>query len=103
MLRGEGWFAGDAYLGYRVEGVGVRPQLVQVGALRTRGVPGFLYWKLLTPVHHLVFRAMAERRVRGPKERRRRGSRPERFRLESAGAGAATMPFRSGEPRAPIV
>lgn len=105
VLRGEGWFAGDAFLGYRVEGAGApaRPgpaRLVQVGALRTRGVPGFLYWKLLTPVHHLVFRAMARRRVRGP---RRPGRTPWRFRLESARAGAATMPFRSGEPRAPIV
>ena len=52
VLRGQDWFAGDALLGYRVDG----DTVLQVGALRTRGVPGFLYWKLLTPVHHLVFR-----------------------------------------------
>jgi len=59
VLRGDGWFAGEALLGYRVDGDAV----LQVGALRTKGVPGFLYWKLLTPVHHLVFRLMAERRA----------------------------------------
>jgi hypothetical protein len=85
VLRGEDWFAGDALLGYRVEGDSV----LQVGALRTRGVPGFLYWKLLTPVHRLVFQTMARRRAQGP------GKRPGKvpaFRLERVGESAATMP-----------
>ena len=84
VLRGQDWFAGDALLGYRIEGDAV----LQVGALRTRGVPGFLYWKLLTPVHHLVFSMMARRRAR-PGGRR---AQVHGFRLERSGAGAATMP-----------
>ena len=84
VLRGDGWFAGEALLGYRVDGDAV----LQVGALRTKGVPGFLYWKLLTPVHHLVFRLMAERRA-AP----RRGD--PGFRLGSdTGAPASISPLR---------
>ncbi|HEY1733566.1 MAG TPA: DUF2867 domain-containing protein, partial [Acidimicrobiales bacterium] len=49
VLRGVGWFAGDAWLGYRV-GPGT---LHQVAAFRPRGIPGFLYWKLLAPVHRV--------------------------------------------------
>ncbi len=77
VLRGMDWFAGESLLGYRVEPDAV----VLVGALRPRGVPGFLYWKLLTPVHHLVFRAMARRRAHPT------------VRLEADRARAATMPF----------
>jgi uncharacterized protein YbjT (DUF2867 family) len=93
VLRGQDWFAGDALLGYRVDG----DTVLQVGALRTRGVPGFLYWKLLTPVHHLVFRTMARRRAKGRAKGRTKGRGNVRgkvrgFRLERSGAGAATMP-----------
>jgi uncharacterized protein YbjT (DUF2867 family) len=59
VLRSIGWFPGEGWLGYQCRG----DELVQVGALRPRGVPGFLYWKLLQPVHGRVFRALAHRRV----------------------------------------
>jgi uncharacterized protein YbjT (DUF2867 family) len=55
VLRGVGWFSGDAWLGYRV-GQGA---LHQVAAFRPRGIPGFLYWKLLGPVHRVAFDRMA--------------------------------------------
>lgn len=59
-LRSVGWFPGDAWLGYRAaDGV-----LHQVAAFRPRGVPGFLYWKLLTPIHRVAFDRMARHRVR---------------------------------------
>lgn len=59
VLRSVGWFPGDAWLGYRV-GEG---SLRQVAAFRPRGVPGFLYWKLLGVVHRVAFERMARRRV----------------------------------------
>ena len=63
VLRSAGWFPGDAWLGYDVSGTRLR----QVAAFRGKGVPGFLYWKMLTPVHRIAFTAMARRRaaVRG--------------------------------------
>ena len=59
VLRSIGWLPGDAWLGYRVD----RGFLRQVAAFRPRGVPGFLYWKLLAPVHRVVFAQMARHRV----------------------------------------
>jgi len=59
VLRSVGWFPGDAWLGYR-SGQGA---LHQVAAFRPRGIPGALYWKLLTPVHRLAFDRMARNRV----------------------------------------
>jgi uncharacterized protein YbjT (DUF2867 family) len=59
VLRGVGWFSGDAWLGYRV-GQGV---LHQVAAFRPRGISGFLYWKLLGPVHRVAFDRMARHHV----------------------------------------
>ena len=59
VLRGDGWAPGDAWLGYRV----ADGELVQVGALRTKGALGFLYWKALAPIHHLVFATLARHRV----------------------------------------
>ncbi|MCZ7526471.1 MAG: SDR family oxidoreductase [Acidimicrobiia bacterium] len=66
VLRGRGWHPGDAWLGYRVR----TDRLVEVGALRPRGVPGFLYWTLLRPIHRRVFVAMAHRRRRRAGHRR---------------------------------
>ncbi len=65
VLRSVGWFPGDAWLGYRAS----QGTLRQVAAFRPRGVPGFLYWKLLTPVHRVAFSgwlvtAFAERQGR---------------------------------------
>jgi hypothetical protein len=59
ILRGNGWAPGDAWIGYRV----ADRELVQVGALRTKGMLGFLYWKVLAPFHHLVFERLARHRV----------------------------------------
>jgi uncharacterized protein YbjT (DUF2867 family) len=59
VLRSDGWFPGDAWLGYRV----AQGRLRQVAAFRPKGVPGLLYWRLLTPVHRLAFMRMARRRA----------------------------------------
>jgi len=60
VLRGVGWFSGDAWLGFRVQDGSLR----QVAAFRPRGIPGFLYWKLLWPVHGLAFDRMVRHRIR---------------------------------------
>ena len=60
ILRAINWFPGDGWLGYRC----ISDELLQVGALRPKGVPGFLYWKLLQPVHRGVFRAQARHRIK---------------------------------------
>jgi uncharacterized protein YbjT (DUF2867 family) len=59
VLRSEKWFPGEGWLAYRQ----YDHELVQVGAFRSKGVPGFLYWKLLRPIHRLVFRSMARHRA----------------------------------------
>ena len=59
VLRSDGWFSGDAWLGYRV----TPGRFGQVAAFRPRGVPGFLYWKLLGPIHRVAFASMARRRA----------------------------------------
>ncbi len=60
VLRATSWFFGEAWFGYQ----GDPRALVQVGAFRPRGVPGFAYWKILQPVHRKVFRALVHHRVR---------------------------------------
>jgi len=59
VLRSVGWFPGDAWLGYRVSD----GTLHQVAAFRPEGIPGFLYWTLLTPVHRVAFDRMARHRA----------------------------------------
>lgn len=59
VLHAFGWLAGDAWLGWRCD----ERELVQVGAFRPKGIPGFLYWKLLQPVHRRVFVMLARHRV----------------------------------------
>jgi hypothetical protein len=59
VLRDRSWVPGEAWLGYRARD----GRLVTVGAMRTKGLLGFLYWTLLKPVHRTVFRAMARQRV----------------------------------------
>ena len=59
VLRGYGWAPGDAWLGYEIDGA----RFIQVGALRTKGVIGFLYWKALVPVHRRVFLKLAQHRL----------------------------------------
>ena len=59
VLRAIRWFPGEAWLGYGC----TDEELVQVGSLRPKGIPGFLYWKLLLPAHRRVFQALARHRV----------------------------------------
>jgi hypothetical protein len=59
VLRAIRWFPGEAWLGYGC----TDEELVQVGSLRPKGVPGFLYWKLLQLLHRRVFQALARHRV----------------------------------------
>jgi uncharacterized protein YbjT (DUF2867 family) len=59
VLRAQRWFVGEGWLGWDVRD----GTLVQVGALRPKGIPGFLYWKLLQPVHRRVFEAQARHRL----------------------------------------
>jgi hypothetical protein len=79
VLGTTAWFFGDAWLGYRVMSgprsttagdVPSQVRLVQVAAFRPRGVPGFVYWRLLRPVHRWVFRSMVTHRVRRAGARR---------------------------------
>jgi uncharacterized protein YbjT (DUF2867 family) len=59
VLRATRWFPGEAWFGYQC----AEHELVQVGSLRPKGIPGFLYWKILQPVHRRVFQALARHRV----------------------------------------
>ena len=67
VLRSDKWFFGEGWLAYRHDD----HELVQVGAFRPKGVPGFLYWKLLQPIHRLVFSAMAHHRATRARSARR--------------------------------
>jgi len=60
VLRAAFWFFGEAWFGYQFD----ERAIVQVGAFRPLGVPGFVYWKVLQPVHRKVFRALVHYRVR---------------------------------------
>ena len=62
ILRSAGWITGEGWLGYRISPDG--SQLNVAAAFRPRGLPGFLYWFLLTPVHRAAFKAMAKARIR---------------------------------------
>jgi uncharacterized protein YbjT (DUF2867 family) len=62
VLRTDEWFCGEAWLAYRVER-GASPRVVQVGALRTRGLLGVVYWRLVWPIHLVVFEVMAKRQA----------------------------------------
>jgi uncharacterized protein YbjT (DUF2867 family) len=74
------WKIGDAWLAYRVSGGGAegptRPRrLEQVAVFRPRGLPGLLYWRILWPVHRIVFSGMVRHRVRAMRRSRRRRER----------------------------
>ncbi len=59
VLRAIRWLPGEAWLGYGVD----EHEFVQVGSLRPKGIPGFLYWMLLQPVHRRVFWLLARHRL----------------------------------------
>lgn len=60
VLRSIHWVPGDAWLAYQCRD----GELVEVGSFRSKGIPGFLYWMLLQPVHQYVFKALAQHRAR---------------------------------------
>jgi uncharacterized protein YbjT (DUF2867 family) len=64
VLRSQGWFPGDAWLGYRIH----EGSLQQVAAFRPRGIPGLIYWTLLGPFHRIVFNQMVRHRIRRASE-----------------------------------
>jgi len=66
VLRGVGWFVGDCWLGFRAGD----ERLVEVGVLRPKGLPGFLYWKVLLPIHHWAFTRQAAHRLERVRGRR---------------------------------
>jgi hypothetical protein len=74
VLRAIHWFPGEAWLGYGLD----RQELVQVGALRAKGIPGLLYWTLLRLVHGTVFRSLARHRVERAVPARSGSTRPAR-------------------------
>jgi uncharacterized protein YbjT (DUF2867 family) len=59
VLRGEDWFFGEGWLGFDIREF----DLVVIGAFRTKGAPGFLYWKLLRPLHRRIFVGLARHRA----------------------------------------
>jgi uncharacterized protein YbjT (DUF2867 family) len=61
-LATDEWFCGEGWLGYRIARSPLR--LEQVAAFRPRGLSGLAYWRLLWPVHWVVFRMMARSHVR---------------------------------------
>ena len=59
ILRALRWVPGDGWLGFGVRGSTV----TVVAAFRPLGVPGFIYWKVLVPIHRRVFTGLARHRV----------------------------------------
>jgi hypothetical protein len=65
VLRTDRWFCGEAWLGYQVvikDGDG-GPRVEQVGALRSKGLLGVVYWRLMWPIHLVVFEVMAKQQA----------------------------------------
>jgi uncharacterized protein YbjT (DUF2867 family) len=80
VLATDQWFCGEAWLGYAVRRE-PRPHVVQVGALRPKGLLGVAYWRSVWPIHLIVFHVMAKRQAtRASRQaRRRRTVRWRRF------------------------
>ncbi|MGV3758490.1 MAG: DUF2867 domain-containing protein [Actinomycetota bacterium] len=69
VLFTDRWFSGEAWLGYAIEPPPADDpdgdaRLVQVGALRAKGLLGVVYWRVLWPVHLVVFELMAKRQAK---------------------------------------
>jgi uncharacterized protein YbjT (DUF2867 family) len=86
VLSTKDWFCGEGWLGYRVASSPLR--LEQVAAFRPKGLLGLAYWRMLWPVHWVVFRAMARGQVR-------------RARAESSRGHAARLVRSNGRRRSP--
>jgi uncharacterized protein YbjT (DUF2867 family) len=98
VLWTEEWFCGEAWLGYRVEVERARARVAQVAAFRPKGVPGFLYWRALWPIHLVVFRFMSRRRVRGWRASPTRTGRWRRTGRPSSSAGTTPPPTPTEAP-----
>jgi uncharacterized protein YbjT (DUF2867 family) len=70
VLAATDWFCGEGWLGYRIACPPLR--LEQVAAFRPKGLLGLAYWRMLWPVHWVVFRAMARSQVRPARATSRR-------------------------------
>ena len=69
LMRDEMRVPGDSWMEWQVLPDGDGTHLTQTGYFAPRGLPGFLYWNLLYPVHEFVFRGLfaeiARRAARG--------------------------------------
>lgn len=60
VLRAQGWRTGEGWLGFHVTDQGLELS----AAFRPKGLPGWLYWILLGPIHRWAFAAMLRHRIR---------------------------------------
>lgn len=74
VLRSHAWSTGEGWLGYSIPPGGSRLQVA--AAFCPKGLPGFLYWFVLTSVHKRVFRAMVKVRIARARVVAGDGSRP---------------------------
>jgi uncharacterized protein YbjT (DUF2867 family) len=51
---------GDGWMEWRIETIESKCLLTQTAFFAPRGLPGFLYWHLLDPLHRLVFRGLIQ-------------------------------------------
>ena len=58
------WFCGEGWLGYVVRAPDGHGRVEQVAALRPKGLLGLAYWRVLYPIHLVVFQVMSRRRAR---------------------------------------
>ena len=68
VLAATDWFCGEGWLGYRI--ASSPPRFEQVAAFRPKGLLGLAYWRLLWPVHWVVFRIMARGQLHHARSRR---------------------------------
>jgi uncharacterized protein YbjT (DUF2867 family) len=64
VLRARDWCFGEGWLGFAIG----ESDVVVAGALRPKGVPGFVYWKLLQWFRRRIFRALARHRAARAKQ-----------------------------------
>jgi uncharacterized protein YbjT (DUF2867 family) len=64
-LHSELWAPGEGWMEWRIEG----GELTQTAFFAPRGLPGFLYWYMLGPLHRFVFRGL----IRAIKDRSENG------------------------------
>lgn len=61
LLYAEMKIPGEAWLEFKIETVDQENLLIQTATFRPKGVLGRLYWYLLLPFHHLIFKGMSNR------------------------------------------